>query len=167
MAAALEMRLSGGAANTSPAASLGGARSTAGGGVVPSAVTPNSLFDDVSSAEEASGDTEYRGIYLYNTGDQPAENVSVYLTDTADAGTTFAIALAGEGVGGTMETIANENTAPVGETFSSPSTDGTGLTPSNIPAGSHVGVWIRRVVSAGTGASNDEFTIHAAFDSAA
>lgn len=168
MAAAFEMRLSGGTSNTSAAASLGGARSTAGGGLVPTALTANSLFDDVTSTEEGAGDTEYRAVYLLNSGNQPAENVRIFLTDTTDPGTTFAIALDGAGVNGVAEgPVANENTAPTGEVFSSPTTDGTGLNPANVPAGQAVPIWIRRVVTAATGASDDTFTISVAFDTAA
>src|SRR5687767_9299342 len=112
MAADLELHLSGGAANTDKNAALGGARSTAGGGVVPEASTPNSLFDDVSGAEETAGDTEYRGVYIRNVGDVDAQSVVVWLTDTADAGTTIAIAAADEATHATnaIETIADENT---------------------------------------------------------
>lgn len=167
MAAAFEMRLSGGATNTSPAAALGGLRSTVSGGIVPTSLTANSLFDDVSSTEQASGDTEYRCVYLTNSGDQTAENVKIFLTDTVDADTAIAIALAGEGVNGTAETVANENTAPTGETFSSPTSDGAGLAPANVPAGQAVPIWIRRTVGAAAGASNDTFTISTAFDTVA
>lgn len=167
MAASLELRLSGGAANTSAAAALGGARSTAGGGVVATALTANSIFDDVSGAEEQAGDIEYRGLYIYNSGNQTAESVKVWLTDTTDADTTIAIALAGEGLNVTMETIANEGAAPVGETFSTPTTEGGGLSMGNIPAGQFYGLWVRRTVVAGGGASNDQFTISASFDTLA
>ncbi len=167
MAADLELHLSGGAGNTSPGSALGGARSTAGGGVVPESLTANSLFDDVSGAEEQAGDIEYRGVYVRNVGDQPAVGVKVWLTDTTDGQTTIAIGLADEGVNATMETIANENTAPVGPTFSTPTTEGGGLSMGDIPAGQHYALWIRRTVTAGAGASNDQFTISSSFDTAA
>lgn len=166
MAAALQARLSGGAANTDKNASLGGARSTAGGGLIPAALTANSIFDDVAGAEEQAGDVEYRCIYIVNSGDVDAQNVKVWLTDTADAETTIAIALAGEGLNGTAETVANENTAPVGEAFSTPTTEGTGLNMGTIPAGQQYGLWFRRTVNAAAGASADQFTLNAAFDTA-
>lgn len=167
MAADLELHLSGGAANTSPAAALGGARSTAAGGVVPEGATANSLFDDVSGAEEQAGDIEYRGVYVRNVGTVDAQNVKVWLSaNTADAQTQIALALADEGVNVTMETIANENTAPVGPSFSEPATEGAGLSMGTIPAGQHYGLWLRRTVDAGAGASSDSFTIAASFDTA-
>lgn len=53
----IQYRLSGGAGNSDPAASLGGAKSS---------VTATNYFDDVSSAEATSGDVEYRCIYVHN-----------------------------------------------------------------------------------------------------
>jgi hypothetical protein len=167
VAASLELHLSGGTGNTDKNAALGGARSTAGGGVIPTALTANSIFDDVSGAEETAGDTEYRCVYIRNVGDQSATGVKVWLTDTADADTTIAIALGGEGVNGTAETIANENTAPSGETFSTPTTEGGGLAPADIPASQHYPLWFRRTVGAAAGASNDQFTLSVSFDTVA
>jgi hypothetical protein len=60
MAASIVFRLSGGAGNTDPAASLGGVMSS-------TAVGSNTLFDTVSAAEALSGDTEYRCYYVKNT----------------------------------------------------------------------------------------------------
>jgi hypothetical protein len=163
MAATLALRLSGGAANADPAASLGGILSAT---AVPTALTANSIFDDVSGTEEQAGDTEYRGLYIVNTGDVDAENVTVWLTDTSDADTTIAVALADEGVNATMETIANENTAPAGPAFSMPTSEGAGLDMGTIAAGQRYGLWIRRTVAADAGASADQFTISASFDTA-
>src|SRR5687768_16649754 len=106
MAAALQIHLSGGAANTDKNAALGGARSTQAGGIVPTALTANSMFDDVSGAEETAGDIEYRGLYIFNSGDVAAQNVVIWLqSNTSDADTQIAMALAGEGVNAQMETI--------------------------------------------------------------
>ena len=167
MAAALQVHLSGGAANTNPNAALGGARSTAGGGVVPTASTPNSVFDDVSGAEETAGDVEYRGLYIYNNGDVAAQNVVLWIaSNTSDADTQIAVALAGEGLNATIETLANENTAPSGESFTEPGSEGAGLSMGSIPAGQHYGFWLRRTVNANAGASNDAFSWSASFDTA-
>src|SRR5215471_7155748 len=55
----IHFRLSGGAANSNQNAALGGAKST-------TTDASASLFDDVTGAESAAGDTEYRGIYVSN-----------------------------------------------------------------------------------------------------
>lgn len=168
MAAALQLHLSGGSANTDPNAALGGARSTAGGGVVPTSLTANSLFDNVSGAEETAGDTEYRCVYVYNSGDVDATLTVIWLSaNTSDAQTQIAMGLGSSAVNGTEQTVANENTAPTSVTFSEPSSEGAGLSIGTLTAGQHKAVWLRRTVDAGAGASNDTFTIAAAFDTAA
>ena len=68
---------SGGAGNTLATASLGGAIST-------TEVTDNTthnVWDQVSSAESAAGDTEYRCIYVKNEhGSLTWQNAAVYVS---------------------------------------------------------------------------------------
>jgi hypothetical protein len=157
----IEYRLSGGAANSDPAASLGGAKSSVEAGT--------NLFDDVTGQESFDGDVEYRCIYVHNAhGTLTLQNAVIWIqTNTPSPGTIVAIALGGEGLNGTAETVGNENTAPTGESFTSPSSKGTGLSLGNIPAGQHYPVWIRRTVSAGAAAYADSFTIRVEGDTAA
>lgn len=164
----IEYRLSGGAANTSPAASLGGAMSTAGGGIITSGAA-NNLWDDVSSAEASAGDIEYRGFYVKNNhGSITWENVVVWIDGlTSSADTEFDIALADEAVNVAMETIANESTAPSGPSFTRPTSKGTGLSIGNIPPGQYKGIWIRRTVNALAAAANDSGSIRCEGDTAA
>lgn len=159
VAADIEYRYSGGAGNTSAAASLGGAISTAAGGTIDDAVK-NDLWDDVSSAEAATGDTEYRGFYVKNAhGSLALTTARVFISSaTIASGDEFDIGVAVEDVNVTMATIANESTAPTSVTFSRPTTYSGGLdlntgTPANgLPAGQARGVWIRRTVSVGAAA---------------
>jgi hypothetical protein len=158
----IQYRLSGGAANADPNASLGGAKSSNSAG--------SAIFDDVASADSAAGDTEYRCIYVHNNhGSLTMQSSKIWIqANTPSATTTIAIALGGEGLNGTAETVANENTAPAGESFSStPVDEGTSLSLGNIPFGQHYPVWIRRVVDAGTTAAADSFTIRVKCDTAA
>ena len=150
----LKYRLSGGAANTSPAASLGGAISTAAGGVITSA-SLNNLFDNVSGSEAAAGTVEHRCIYIKNEHASLALTLAKLWIQTQDphAGVTFAIALAGEGKNVSAETIANEAAAPVGETFTSPTTKGSGLSLADLSATDYQGFWVRRTVTAGAAAT--------------
>ena len=159
MAVDLEYRLSGGAANSDPILSIGGAMSSV-------EATGSTLFDTVSSAEAAAGDTEYRCVYIYNNGATEATSISLWIyAQTPSADTTIAIALGGEGEGGTAETPANENTAPSGETFSSPSSAGAGLSVGNLANGERYPIWIRRTVSAAAaGVSSDTFTLRCTYD---
>lgn len=143
MPASLSFRLSGGAANSNPLTSLGGAMSSV-------AASPNALFDTVTAGEASAGDTEYRCIYVFNDGDQTLDTVRLWVSDQANVG-TLALALGGEGKNGTAETVANENTAPTGESFSTPTSAGTGLelaTPTPFAPGDRFPIWIRRVIPA-------------------
>lgn len=146
-------RLSGGASNTDPNASLGGAKS--------STVMSNNLFDDVSGAEAASGDVEYRCVYV-NNANSTLSYISAKIwiqTNTPSSFTDIAIGLGSSGLNGTEQTVANENTAPTGVTFSSPTDFTSGLTLGTIPSNQHYAVWVRRTVSAGAVATNDSFTL--------
>lgn len=154
VAADIQIRLSGGAANTDVNASLGGAKSST---QVTDASLHN-LFDVVSGAESLAGDTEYRCVYVHNAhGTLSLQNARIFIqTNTPSADTTIAIAAAGEGVNGTAESVANENTAPVGETFTAPTDYAGGISIGTIPAGQHHAVWIRRTVTAGAAAYNTD-----------
>jgi hypothetical protein len=163
MAADPRWRLSGGAANADPNASLGGAKSS----VEITNSVDNNLFDDVTGDEHAAGENEYRGVYVHNLGDQTLENAVIWISGlTPSSETEVDVAVAAEAVNATMATIANENTAPATVSFTRPVTKGTGLALGNIPAGQHRGVWIRRAVTAGsTPQAADTFTVRVEGDS--
>jgi hypothetical protein len=163
----IEYRLSGGAANTSPAASLGGALSTAGGGVITDNVL-NNLWDDVAGDEASAGDVEYRGFYVKNAnGTLTWQSVFFWISSlTSSADTEFDVALANEAVGVAEATIADESTAPASVTFTRPVTKAGGLSIGNIASGSYKGLWIRRTVTAGAAAANDTGTIRCEGDTA-
>jgi len=150
----LKIYLSGGAGNSDPNASIGGIISSTE--VVDN--TTHNLFDQVSGTESLAGDTEYRGVYLKNThGTLTAQNTMVYISsNTGSADTTIDIALDGGATDATMETLANESTAPSGETFSAPTTYAGGLSIGSLTAGQKKGVFIRRTVSAAAAAVNDD-----------
>jgi hypothetical protein len=161
-------RLSGGAANTSPAASLGGAMSTAGGGVITSGAA-NNLWDDVSGAESLSGDTEYRGFYVRNecataiTLQSPVVWIDV---QTTSPDTSFEIAVAAEAASVAMASIANESTAPATVVFTTPATKGAGLALTNLAQNAYRGIWIKRIVTASAAAANDSGSIRVEGDTA-
>jgi hypothetical protein len=150
-------RLSGGAANASGDASLGGAKSS---NAAPTSL--NGLFDATSAAEALAGDVEYRCIYLHNAnGADLMTNAVVYVSaNTPLAGSAIDIGVGTAAVNATEQTVPNESTAPSGVSFSAPSTADTGLTLGNIPAGQHKAIWLRRTITAGAGSSaNDTFTL--------
>ncbi len=154
-------RLSGGASNAAAASSLGGVMST-------TTVAPAGIFDDVSGAESTAGSTEYRCVYVLNNhGTLAYQSAKVWIqTNTPSATTTIDIALAGEGANATAETVANETTAPVGESFTAPASFAAGLSLGTLTAGQRYAVWVRRTVTAGTVAASDSFTLRVQGDTA-
>jgi hypothetical protein len=149
--------LSGGAANSDPNAALGGAISS----TQLSGTPLNNLFDDVAGAESSAGDTEYRGIYVKNThGTLTLQDAKLWIESQVASGANVEIALADEGLNATMETIANEDTAPSGPVFSAPTDKPSGLSLGNIPAGQFFGIWVKRIVPPASSAqANDGATL--------
>ena len=162
-AADIVFRLSGGAANTDPAAALGGDMSTAGGGVITKTTTPNSLFDDVPSAESAAGDTEYRSFYVYNAhATLTYQNAKIKIdTQTPSGDTIVGIgAEAAEGITG-GQSVVNENTAPSAPVITFEETADAWVTLGDIGPESGWQIWVRRVISASAAAADDDGTTFA------
>lgn len=153
----IEFRLSGGAANSDPNASLGGAKSTT---EIVQGVAGN-LFDNVDSAEATAGSVKYRCYYVHNahpTLDWQAP-VKWIQSQTTSSDTSVDVGLGSSGVNGTEQTVVNEDTAPTAVTFTAPANKGSGLTMPNIPAGQHHAIWVRWTVNAGAAAFNDDTTV--------
>lgn len=146
-------RLSGGASNTDVNASLGGAKSSTSVGT-----GLHNLFDVVGSAEAAAGDTEYRCVYVHNNhGTLTMQSAKIWISsNTPSTDTTVEIALGSSAVNGTETSVANENTAPSGPTFSAPASEGAALSIGDIPAGQHKAVWIKRIINTGAAAYNSD-----------
>lgn len=158
-------RLSGGSGNTDPNASLGGVKSSTaiGSGL-------HNLFDIVSSAESAAGDTEYRCFYVHNAhATLTMQNSVIWIqSNTTSTDTTIEIALGSSAVNGTEQTVANESTAPTGVTFSAPANQGAALSIGNVLPGEHKAVWVKRIVNVASSAyNNDTATIRVLCDTAA
>lgn len=144
----IQYRLSGGAGNTDPNASLGGAKSS-------TQITDNvdnNLFDDVSGAEHTAGDIEYRCIYIHNGhGSLTLTGAVVWIqSDTSGADSDLSIAVGTAAINGTEQTVADESSAPTGVTWHDDATSrATGLALGDLPAGQHKAVWVRRTITAG------------------
>ena len=139
----LLIKYTGGASNSNPDASLGGAVSSNG----PTSNSLHNLFDVVTGSESLPGDIEYRCVALRNNhGSLTAQATKIYIS--VDASSYYDLALAGEGLNTQPESVANESTAPVGESFSHPTTYAGGLSMGNIPSTQFYAYWIRRTVPA-------------------
>lgn len=150
----IAFRLSGGASNTSAAASLGGAKS--------SAPAPASLFDTVAGAEASAGDVEYRCLYVHNASAiDTATNAYAWITSNTPSGSTkIDIGLGSSAVGAAEPIVANEGAAPAGVTFSAAATKGAGLALGSIPPGQSRAIWYRRTVTGGAAAvASDPVTL--------
>lgn len=144
-----------------------------GGAITGTEITDNTthnIWDVVSSAESSSGDTEYRCIYVKNTNTSlTLQAAKVWIaTNTPSTDTSVEIGLGTSAVGGTEQTVTNEQTAPSGVTFSTAAGEGNALTIGDIASLSHKAIWIKRIVSASAGAYNDDnYVLSYAGDTAA
>lgn len=153
------LRLSGGAANTLPTASLGGIMSTTTS-VVDN--TAENLFDHVTGPQSTVGRTEYRMIYVLNNhGTIPYQNAIIWLdSETVHTGANIKIALDLAGANTTGDTIATEDEAPSPAlTFVEASTEGAALSLGTLNAGQRYAVWFQRIIGAGTLAKNNYTTV--------
>lgn len=157
----IHYRLSGGASNTDPNASLGGAKSSTQAG--------SNLYDNVSSAEAAAGDIEYRCFYIHNNhGSLTMLDSKIWIqANTPSADTDLAIGLGTSALNATEQTVATENNAPSGVTFSAAANEGASIALGNIPPGQHRAVWVRRTVNAAAAATNDTATLRTKCDTLA
>ena len=147
----LKFYLSGGAANSNPNASLGGAMSSTE--TLTGAL--HDLFDAISEDETAAGDAEYRCIYLVNTSAELASNARIWIeANTPSPGSSVEIGLGTAAINADEPTFADEGTAPAGVTFSAAPVDvDTALTIGDLPAGARQAIVIRRTVTAGMAAT--------------
>jgi len=130
--------------NTDPLLSLGGVGI---GNEVSAAI--DGIFQDVSPAEAAAGKVSYRSISIKNVNvtDTLYAAVVWISTETSSASTTIALAYDSTGT----QTIATELLAPSGPalSFSTPTTQATGIALGDIAPGVTKRIWLRRTVSSG------------------
>lgn len=136
--------------------------------------TLHNLFDIVTGDDNAASDVEYRCFFIFNNhGSLTWESVKVWLFSETAGGASAAIAIDGTGVvsatsaSAQAERVANENTAPSGETFSSPTTKAAGLSVGNIGAGQVIAIWVRRTAANTAAVDTDGVIIRAEGDTAA
>lgn len=132
----------------------------------------NGLFDDVTGAENAASDVEYRCVFVKNTNTTTVlQNAVVYISSQTAGGTDVAIAT--DNIGPVTHTsasaqaaqVANENTAPSGVgTFSAPTTLGAGLALGNIGVNEVKAVWVKRTAANTAPLASDGFTLVVAGD---
>jgi len=99
-------------------------------------------MDNVTSAERAAGAIHYRAGMLYAHGAFGVLDLAIWL-DNSNCQSTYAIGLEAPAADA-IQTIANDETAPAAVSFSTPTTEGAGLSIPVIDVGGVYGLWIRR-----------------------
>lgn len=120
------------------------------------------IFDDVTKDESYAGVTRYRCLYLKNVSSDAKKAVKLYIADNTPGADTVSIGLDPAGVNGTAATIANENTAPAGVTFTAPTTVGEALSIGDLAANAYYPFWIKELVPAGVTEQTDANTFRLA-----
>jgi len=144
MAAAVDFILSGGASNTDPQLSRGGAKSAT---PVNSSADQN-LFANVGSTEAEVGSEKYRCIYIEAPVGKTFTNLGVWIsTPTPSNSSRIAIGLAPEGLNGEAELIPDEVTAPADVVFTRPVADYQRLSLPDLNPGDYIALWIKRTIS--------------------
>ena len=125
----------------------------------------HNLFDVITGDDNVASDIEYRGFFVHNNhATLTWEAPTVWLSAETAGGADIAIALDGVGVTpkgqatAQGDEIADEDTAPSGESFSSPTSKGAGLVMPNIPAGEVHQIWVRRTATNSAALDNDDVT---------
>lgn len=134
--------------------------------------TLNNLFDDVTGAENAASDVEYRCIFIHNAHASLTYTTPyVWLSAEVAGGASIAIAIdstatsAIGSAGAQADDVADESTAPAPAlSFSSPTSYGTGLAVGSIPAGYCKAIWVRRTCANTSPKTNDGVTISVSGD---
>lgn len=142
----LKIYLSGGAGNTDPNASLGGAR----GEELEDKL--HNLFRAVTGVEHAEGLTDYRGIYLVNTSAETAQDVAVaVLNENPDV----VVKIATESKNTELQEIAPPATPPA--TFVHTTDIHNFIKIGNLAPNEYVGIWLERKVVDDSSPAPDAF----------
>lgn len=128
--------------------------------------TLNNLFDDVTGDENAALDVEYRCFMVHNNhATLTLLSPVVWISAEVSGGTNIAISVdstAASAVGASAaqaKQVADESTAPSTQTFTSPTSKGTGLALADLPPGQVKAIWVRRTATNSSALNNDGATI--------
>jgi hypothetical protein len=142
------------------------------GGFIATTTWPGSaladLFDDISGNENAALTVDYRCVFIHNNHSTLIlQNPVIFISNqnTSPGHALPAIGIdtnAASPIGQATAqavSITNETTAPAGVTFSTPTSQPSGLAIGNLFAGFCRAIWIRRTAVNGDPVNNDGFTL--------
>jgi|MudIll2142460700_1097286.scaffolds.fasta_scaffold00178_6 hypothetical protein len=148
-ASQLKLYLTGGASNADPTLSLGGTTSS----VEFTNNTINNLFASIGPNDALNGAVHYRALTFKNTSALTAYESKIHIgTETTSADTTVAIAYDSTGT----QSVADEDTAPAGLSFSTPLSLATAIDLGDVAAAGVRRIWFRRTVTAGAAAATGD-----------
>jgi hypothetical protein len=133
------------------------------------------LFDAVTGTENAASESEYRCVFVLNNHATLTLTSAVAYVSAETAGGAV-VAIATDNIGPVAKgsssaqaaQIANEDTGPSSvSAFSTPTTDGTGLSLGSIAPGEVKAIWVRRTTANTAALDTDGFTLAVAGDTAA
>lgn len=157
-------------AQTTPGQNLGKYMSTT---QVPDA-TSNNLFPDATGDENAASNVDYQCLFVHNShATLTYQNVVVWMSAEVSGGANVAISVdttaasAHDSATAQAKQIADKNTAPSGQSFSSPNSKATGLSIGNLTAGQVRAVWVRRTCTNSAAQNDDGATLSWSGDTAA
>lgn len=155
---------------STPAASLGKYAST----TQITSASLNNLFDTITGVENAASDVEYRCFFVYNAHATLSwTDVVVWLSSETAGGAVAAISVDTtvasdiDAVAVQAKTIADESTAPATQTFTAPTTKGTGLSIGTLAPDEVRAVWVRRTAANTAALALDGVVISVEGDTAA
>jgi hypothetical protein len=119
----------------------------------------HNLFDVITGDENAASDVEYRCYFVHNNHGSLTASVAISVDTTG-------VTALGSG-SAQAKNVADESTAPSGQTFTSPTTKGTGLSVGNIGPGQVAAIWVRRTAANTAALDSDGVTIRFEGDTAA
>jgi hypothetical protein len=135
--------------------------------------TLHNLFDVITGDENAAESVDYRGFFVLNDhASLTWQGAVAWISAEEAGGADAAIALAQQGVvdrdsaSVQMDRLADEETAPSGESFSAPTTKGTGLSIGDIPPDDVQGIFVRRTATDSAALDSDGVTISVEGDTA-
>lgn len=119
--------------------------------------TIGNLFDDLTGAEAAAGDTEYRCIFILNNhASLTLTGATITVQSQTASGPTHTLAL--DNIGITAKGSGSAQAAVIADESSAPSGVGSfgagPLTIGDLAPGQCQAIWIKRVASAGVGNFN-------------
>ncbi len=150
------LRLSGGSANTDPAASIGGPPATN--------QAPRAVFPDVTALESVAGAVHYACLYLENARGVPVTGLRAFFApNTTSPDTTLAIGLGTAGVNADEPVATDNTTAPAGVAFREPTDAASGLVLPTLAVNDRQAIWLRRTTAAGAAEAADTAVLRLAF----